>query len=198
VVARRIGFVRGGNHSITAGILAGEGTVIPEHVYDMSWLFELVRTDGNHWFVDGQKAEAVKSGRSAAVFEIGRLLTEGAKMGEQITNAEWEKISPDNFETASLLRAVDAIDDLRDFSDGEYSAPPQIRTDLLRLHEIAMAVINEGSRSRVSALFELASDLDEQISHLVNRLDEVQDTLSQLMELYPESLYYDDIEGDEE
>ncbi|HHT1384100.1 TPA: hypothetical protein ACTYCW_004774 [Escherichia coli] len=68
-------------------------------------------------------------------------------MGEQITNAEWEKISPDNFETASLLRAVDAIDDLRgDFSDGEYSAPPQIRTDLLRLHEIAMAVINEGSR----------------------------------------------------
>ncbi|HHS6181162.1 TPA: hypothetical protein ACTN0L_005075 [Escherichia coli] len=52
-----------------------------------------------------------------------------------------------------------------------------------------MAVINEGSRSRVSALFELASDLDEQISHLVNRLDEVQDTLSQLMELYPESLY---------
>lgn len=107
-------------------------------------------------------------------------------MGEQITNAEWEKISPDNFETASLLRAVDAIDDLRgDFNDGEYSAPPQIRTDLLRLHEIAMAVINEGSRSRVSALFELASDLDEQISHLVNRLDEVQDTLSQLMELYP-------------
>ena len=74
-------FVRGGNHSITAGILAGEGTVIPEHVYDMSWLFELVRTDGNHWFVDGQKAEAVKSGRSAAVFEIGRLLTEGAKNG---------------------------------------------------------------------------------------------------------------------
>lgn len=50
----------------------------PEHVYDMSWLFELVRTDGNHWFVDDHKVEAVKSGRSAAVFEIGRLLVEGA------------------------------------------------------------------------------------------------------------------------
>ncbi|EPO3854712.1 TPA: hypothetical protein N2R33_005416 [Klebsiella pneumoniae] len=74
----RIGFVGGGNHSITAGILAGEGTLIPEHVYDMSWLFELVRTDGNHWFVDNHKVEAVKSGRSAAVFEIGRLLVEGA------------------------------------------------------------------------------------------------------------------------
>ncbi|MEK8414470.1 hypothetical protein P2O56_17665, partial [Escherichia coli] len=75
----RIGFVHGGNHSITAGILAGEGSLIPEHVYDMSWMFELVRTDGNNWFVEGQKAEAVKSGRSAAVFEIGRLLVEGAK-----------------------------------------------------------------------------------------------------------------------
>ncbi|WP_181955599.1 hypothetical protein [Rahnella variigena] len=45
-----------------------------------------------------------------------------------------------------------------------------------------MAVINKSSRSRVSALLKLASNLDEQISHLVIRLDEVQDTLSQLME----------------
>ena len=77
----RIGFVRGGNHSITAGILAGEGTLIPEHVYDMSWLFELVRTDGNHWFIGDQKVEVVKSCRSAAVFEIGRLFTKGTKNG---------------------------------------------------------------------------------------------------------------------
>lgn len=75
----RICFVHNGNHSITAGILAGEGTLIPEYVYDMSWLFDIVRTDGNHWFVNGKKAEAVKSGRSAAVFEIGRLLVDRAK-----------------------------------------------------------------------------------------------------------------------
>ncbi|HHY0525332.1 TPA: DUF6710 family protein [Vibrio parahaemolyticus] len=72
----RIGFVYGGNHSITAGILAGEGTVIPERVYDMSYLFERIRTDGKYWFVDGQKIEPVKSTRSAAVFEIGRLLAD--------------------------------------------------------------------------------------------------------------------------
>ena len=77
----RIGFVRGGNHSITAGILAGEGTLIPEHVYDMSWLFELVRSDGNLWFIGYQKVEVVKSCRSAAVFEIGRLFTKGTKNG---------------------------------------------------------------------------------------------------------------------
>lgn len=70
----RIGFVQGGNHSICAGILAGEGTLIPKHVYDMSYLFELIRTDGLHWYVEGNKTETVKSGRTAAIFEIGRLI----------------------------------------------------------------------------------------------------------------------------
>lgn len=72
----RIGFVRGGNHSITAGILAGEGTLIPDHVWDMSYLFQRVRTDGIHWFVDGEKFEFVKSWRTAAVFETGRIMVE--------------------------------------------------------------------------------------------------------------------------
>ncbi|MGP6249182.1 DUF6710 family protein [Aeromonas salmonicida subsp. salmonicida] len=40
----------------------------------MNSRFELARTDGIHWFVNGNKVEAVKSGRSAAVFEIGRLM----------------------------------------------------------------------------------------------------------------------------
>ncbi|WP_312826664.1 DUF6710 family protein, partial [Escherichia coli] len=65
----RIGFVRGGNHSITAGILAGEGPLIPEHVWDMSFLFERISTDGLYWYVDGKKTEDVKSWRAAAIFE---------------------------------------------------------------------------------------------------------------------------------
>jgi hypothetical protein len=43
----------------------------------MSHLFGLVRSDGVNWFVDGHTVEPVKSWRSAAVFEIGRLLVEG-------------------------------------------------------------------------------------------------------------------------
>lgn len=69
-----IGFVRGGNHSITAGILAGEGEIKPQNVYDLSYLFETVKTDGKSWFVEGKKVEDVQSGRTAAVFEIGRIL----------------------------------------------------------------------------------------------------------------------------
>lgn len=71
----KIGFVNGGNHSITTGILAGEGIIIPERVYDMSYLLEKVRTDGVNWYVDDQAEETVKSWRHAAFFEIGRLMT---------------------------------------------------------------------------------------------------------------------------
>lgn len=71
----KIGFVNGGNHSIMSGILAGEGTIIPDHVYDMSYLFEIVRTDGIHWYVNGVKDELVRFYRHAAFFEIGRILT---------------------------------------------------------------------------------------------------------------------------
>lgn len=35
-------------------------------------------------------------------------------MSANITNEEWEALNPSNFETAALLRAVDAVDDLRD------------------------------------------------------------------------------------
>lgn len=50
---------RGGNHSITAGILVGEGTVIPGQICDISYLFELVRTNGFDWFVSVKRVVAV-------------------------------------------------------------------------------------------------------------------------------------------
>ncbi len=70
----KIGFVRGDNHSITAGILAGEGALVPNHVYDMSYLFDFINTDGANWYINGRKVEPVNSWRHAAYFEVGRLL----------------------------------------------------------------------------------------------------------------------------
>lgn len=70
----RIGFVTGGNHSIAAGILAGEGHLVPSNVYDMSFLFQTVRTDGRFWYINGEPCEPVTKWRSAAVFEIGRSM----------------------------------------------------------------------------------------------------------------------------
>jgi len=119
-------------------------------------------------------------------------------MATRITDKEWEQLSPEHFETVALLRAVDAVDELRDdLKDGENAAPPQIRTDLLRLHQLAMSVINEGSRNQVGDLFELASDLEEQVSSMMNTLEEVQETLSQLTALYPDSLSSSTLDSDE-
>ncbi len=110
-------------------------------------------------------------------------------MATSITDDEWDALSPESFETASLLRAVDAVDDLRnDLNDDDRGRPPQLRTDLLRLHQMAMAVINEGSRSQVSNLFNLAVELEEQVLGMMTSLEQVQETLSELTALYPESL----------
>lgn len=70
----RIGFVRGGNHSIASGILAGEGEVIPDTVYDMRYLLDIISTDGYYWYIRGKICERVSDYRTAAFFEIGRLL----------------------------------------------------------------------------------------------------------------------------
>ncbi len=72
----RIGFVTGGNHSIAAGILAGEGSLIPHRVYDFDFIFDCVTCDGREYRFGGsrEKMVPVKDVRRAAVFEIGRLI----------------------------------------------------------------------------------------------------------------------------
>jgi hypothetical protein len=43
-------------------------------------------------------------------------------------------------------------------------------------------------------LFDLAMNLDEQVGHMMNELEQVQDTLAKLVALYPESLSYADLD----
>ncbi|MGY2258000.1 DUF6710 family protein [Pseudomonas sp. SDO55104_S430] len=69
-----IGFVNGGNHSITAGILAGEGEITPEYVFDMSYLFEEINCDGRFFSDRTGQLTPVEDVRRAAVFEIGRMM----------------------------------------------------------------------------------------------------------------------------
>ncbi|MDK4219029.1 DUF6710 family protein [Pantoea agglomerans] len=71
----RIGFVKGGNHSLAAGILAGEGTLLPDRVFDMHDLLRRVSTDGTSWFADGREIDRVRDWRTAAFYELGRLVS---------------------------------------------------------------------------------------------------------------------------
>ena len=73
-----VGFVGRGNHSIAAGILAGEGALTPSEVRDMSYLFDEVLHDG-HNFLDLKTSRVLGPApdwRLGAVFEIGRLMCE--------------------------------------------------------------------------------------------------------------------------
>jgi hypothetical protein len=111
-------------------------------------------------------------------------------MATSITDEEWEELY-DSFETTKLLSAVDAVDVLRgELSDDEDGRPPKLRDDLLKLHQLAMAVFNEGSRSQVEDLFNFAVELDAQVFDIMTALEQLQATLSELTELYPESLSY--------
>lgn len=71
-----IGWVHGGNHSLTVGILQGKGRVRPEVTYDISEVYKHVACDGvaykrKH---DGSVIGPVPDLEMAAVFEIGRLM----------------------------------------------------------------------------------------------------------------------------
>jgi hypothetical protein len=77
-----------------------------------------------------------------------------------ITDEVSDEPMPENFDTTAPLRAVDAVDEMRgDLNDGENGRPPHLRIDLLKLHQLAMAVIKRGARSQVAELFDLAIEM---------------------------------------
>jgi hypothetical protein len=90
-----------------------------------------------------------------------------------MTDEEWQHIHL-NFETTELLSAVDTADSLRDdLNDGEYSRPTELRTNLLKLRELAIAVVNNGARSQASEKFDLAMGLEEQVSNMMTNLEQI-------------------------
>lgn len=115
----------------------------------------------------------------------------------KITDEEWQRLSLDPFDTMTLLYAVDDVDELRVFlNDGEHRSPPRLRTELLQLHQLAMAVFNEGWRDKVGDLFDLAVDLDDQVSDMMTVLERIRETLSRLRAQYPEILAYGEDDDD--
>ena len=93
----------------------------------------------------------------------------------------------ENFETTTLLDAVDHLDRLRaELGDDEDFRPPTLRQDLLRLHQLAMDVVNSGYLNKGEELFDLAFELEDQVFGLMENLEAIQDTLSALTDLAPD------------
>ena len=101
----------------------------------------------------------------------------------------------ENFETTTLLDTVGHLDRLRvELADDEDFRPPTLRQDLLRLHQLAMDVVNRGYLSKGEELFDLAFELDDQVFDLMENLEAIQNTLSALTDLAPD----EDEDDDEE
>lgn len=112
-------------------------------------------------------------------------------MTGKISDAEWDELVQENFDTTTLLSAVDAVDSMRrELKNGEDGSEPALRTDLLKLHQLAISVFNQDWRSRVAEMFDLAVAVQDQVHDLMNSLRQVERTLGQLTDLYPESLSY--------
>ena len=106
-----------------------------------------------------------------------------------MTDKEWRNLY-ENFETMDLIYAVDHIDKLRYFlGDGPDFQPPEIRNDLMKLHELAMEVINQRSETNLTEFVNLAEDIDSDLFQMMQSLEAVQKTLRQLIRHLPDSGY---------
>jgi len=104
----------------------------------------------------------------------------------RVTEEQWQRLAA-GFQTYDLLDAVDSFDKVRYvLADEEDGGPPEIRRDLLKLHALGMAVVNEGDSSKSRQLFELADDLSLEITDLVAKLESVQEVLDRLLEFAPQ------------
>ncbi len=116
-------------------------------------------------------------------------------MGE-MTEAEWENLY-ENFDTTWLLSAVDHVDKLRGHLADDGLKPPDIRIDLLRLHQLAMAVVNNRQTGKAQKFFDLAYELESQVFDMLESLEYVYEKLGELTELSPDSLAFDDYEAED-
>ena len=106
-----------------------------------------------------------------------------------MTEDEWRNLY-ENFETMDVLYAVDHLDTLRSFlADGPDFEPPELRSDLMKLHDLAMEVVNQGSEDNLSDFVMLAEDIDSELFQMAQALEKVQATIRKLIRLIPDSAY---------
>ena len=74
-----IGFVSSGNHSLTTGIIKGQGVIERYKLIDLSPVYNHIYCDGFYYRrkIDNIPIEKVNDKYIAAIFEIGRLMIEG-------------------------------------------------------------------------------------------------------------------------
>jgi hypothetical protein len=118
----------------------------------------------------------------------------------KITPEEYRNLC-ENFETFDILTAIDQFDSARGYiADQSLNTPPELRINLLKLHDLAMNVISYGNndKEQIKELFELADDIEWDIDNAISSLKKVRKVVRNLTALCPNSIYTDDILSDED
>ncbi len=104
-----------------------------------------------------------------------------------MSNSEFLQTFDEKFETSDVLDAVKHLDVLRQaLSDDEDWKPPAIRQDLLKLHQLAMAVSHRGDISQAQAMFDLAFELEDQLFDVWESCKAIEKTLQAITDLSDE------------
>lgn len=104
-----------------------------------------------------------------------------------MNNDEWQALQ-DGFGTCQLLDAVDDLDTLRAALADDGLPPSELRTRLLRLHGLAVAVVNGGSQYQTTRTFDLATELEDMTADMLEAVTRLHEVLSTLAALHPDSL----------
>jgi hypothetical protein len=103
------------------------------------------------------------------------------------------RVLRESFTPSCLLDALNDCDALRAaFNDRDGRRPPEIRETLLRLHALALEVVSRAHEGRAREFFDLAADLDDELTEAAASLERIQRVFAQLADLYPESLLDDE------
>lgn len=112
-----------------------------------------------------------------------------------MTNDEWQTLQA-GFDTRQVLTIIDDVDTLRAALSDDGLQSPEIRNRLLRLHKLAVKVVNEGSQRQAMSLFDLASELEDEAFDMLEAVTRLHETLEALTALRPDSL--DDSDGEDD
>ncbi len=100
-----------------------------------------------------------------------------------------------SFDTQRILDAAQAIDNLRWLSE-----PEALRTELLKIYDMARVVIDgdSASHSSTESLWEIAESLSFELSDTLNFLEKTVSNLDELARLIPEEDWEADEDDDSE
>ena len=104
----------------------------------------------------------------------------------KLTEDDREKLEP--FETMNLLYAVDDLDDIRgELASDSIMEPPEIRKQLMDLHQAAFHVINEGGQfPEDKDMFGVTEEISHSLLTIIEKAEKIMALVDEFQDLLPE------------